>query len=541
MKTDLSSLSGALALGVLASSAVAQTATQVQRSTAVPGGISQIVPHAGPGLAPAPFGPGSSQLGAGGWNQASVPPGLFLRAVSVATPSIAFASAELGVVLKSVDGGQSWQTVLNAGFPYYWYGVQAISAQSIVVSGFNNQTGEGVVRWSENGGASWNPPVALPGPTSGVAWLERIEFSSLSDGMTTAAWAGGVHRTQSGGRNASDWSYAQLSSGWFSGTFTYLSDGRAWTSGIDMLFSPDDGASWSPYGGTNAIFDGPVSVHNNGFGFAGGGTISPSVTGWIYSTVNAGHAWSASPVLTTPYPIRGLLALDVMRSFAVGGNHFSGVGGVWATSNGGQQWTNEVDTGSEMFDLDSVRIDNDSVRVLAVGENSEIWWSDVSCPIDAGLVATAYGFCPPASAPCGNSYESGGCVNLTGEGAMLSATGTSSATADDLVLVARQIPPNRLGVAFMGHGQTELLGGNGLIVAASAGLGLHRFPAHFADAQGVFTQGPGIVGHANAFFPTQAQIQPGQTWNFQVFYRDPTGPCGLTKNFSSGLSVTFLP
>ena len=36
-------------------------------------------------------------------------------------------------------------------------------------------------------------------------------------------------------------------------------------------------------------------------------------------------------------------------------------------------------------------------------------------------------------------------------------------------------------------------------------------------------------------------IQPGDTWNFQMWYRDPMGPCGNGFNLSSGWTTTFTP
>jgi hypothetical protein len=53
--------------------------------------------------------------------------------------------------------------------------------------------------------------------------------------------------------------------------------------------------------------------------------------------------------------------------------------------------------------------------------------------------------------------------------------------------------------------------------------------------------GPGIVAYSQTHFPASSHIQAGETWNFQCFYRDPTGPCGATVNTTNGFSVTFTP
>ena len=88
-----------------------------------------------------------------------------------------------------------------------------------------------------------------------------------------------MRRVATGGLAAADWTYTQVSSGWFQGTFTYLADGRAWLAGIDEAFTPNSGAGWTVTSGTSAIFDGAISIHQQGIGFSGGGEISPSVAG----------------------------------------------------------------------------------------------------------------------------------------------------------------------------------------------------------------------------------------------------------------------
>jgi photosystem II stability/assembly factor-like uncharacterized protein len=500
------------------------------------------MPSSGPGL---PLLPSGALGGVGGpgavtWQQMNVPGGIFLRAISMATPQVGYACGELGIVLKTTDGGLNWQYVLNQGFPYYWYGCQALDASTVVVSGFQNQSGEGVLRWSTTGGASWDPVIALTGQASGIKWLDRIEFVDPDHGIVEASWGGGVHRTSTGGKTPADWTYSQISPNWFQGTFTYLADQRVWIAGYDAAFSWDAGASWTSFPGTSAIFDGAISVHQNGNGFSGGGSISPTVAGWVYRTQNGANSWTPAPVLNTPYPIRALLAFDADRAWAVGGNYFSSVGGIWSTTNGGTQWVLEQATGNEMNDIDWVRVDSSTVNLFVAGYLSQIWRATLVAPANGGLLASAYGFCDPPSAPCGNSYNSAGCKSSSGAGAVLSASGTSSVLADDLVLEAFQLPLNKSGLVFVGPAQQKIAFGGGLLCVAAGSSGIARFPLQSSGAGGTFSQGPGIVAHASSSFPAASHIQPGQTWNFQAWYRDPTGPCAAT-NTSNAMAVTFVP
>ncbi len=154
--------------------------------------------------------------------------------------------------------------------------------------------------------------------------------------------------------------------------------------------------------------------------------------------------------------------------------------------------------------------------------------------------ATQYGSCG-SGAPCANSDGHGGCRNSTGQGGVLGAFGTNSVAADDLVLEARWLPPSVNAIAFMGRGSTSVILGDGLRVAAPGfGSSLYRFSVHPAGADGVLQYGPGLVASTQSY-PPAGQIQSGQTWNFQVWYRNVGGPCGSGSNTTNGLSVTFAP
>ena len=78
--------------------------------------------------------------------------------ISFVNTQVGYIVTELGAVYKSTNGGDNWVSVMNLGFPYYWYGVHALSVDTVVIAGFNNQgqITTGVVRWSFNGRPSFS-------------------------------------------------------------------------------------------------------------------------------------------------------------------------------------------------------------------------------------------------------------------------------------------------------------------------------------------------------------------------------------------------
>ncbi len=59
--------------------------------------------------------------------------GKVFKDVSFANPLTGYIVTELGSVYKTINGGDSWVSKMNLGFPYYWYGVDAISPDTVVI------------------------------------------------------------------------------------------------------------------------------------------------------------------------------------------------------------------------------------------------------------------------------------------------------------------------------------------------------------------------------------------------------------------------
>ena len=160
------------------------------------------------------------------------------------------------------------------------------------------------------------------------------------------------------------------------------------------------------------------------------------------------------------------------------------------------------------------------------------------------LRADVYCACQPATSPCGNHIPSalpGGCTNSTGQRAFLGPIGSLSVSTDDLVLSSFDLPPLVPTLLLMGGGASSLPFGDGLLCVAAGAKGLYSFPMQHVGATGAVASGPGLAHLAKASFPKPGWIQPGDTWHFQRWYRDPQGPCGQGFNLTNALELRFLP
>lgn len=122
--------------------------------------------------------------------------------------------------------------------------------------------------------------------------------------------------------------------------------------------------------------------------------------------------------------------------------------------------------------------------------------------------------------------------NSVGPGAHLGMLGSTSISANDLVLLGEGLPPFAPGLFFYGDERTMVPLGDGYLCIAGPQL---RLRTVYADQLGY------VATHLDqALLPPAGHVQPGQTWHFQLWYRDPAGgPAG--NNLSDVLSLLFLP
>ena len=124
---------------------------------------------------------------------------------------------------------------------------------------------------------------------------------------------------------------------------------------------------------------------------------------------------------------------------------------------------------------------------------------------------------------------------MGGGGAVLTGAGSNSLALGDMLLIASNLPPSRMGVFFQGN--HALNGGNGLPFGDGlrcAGSAVMRIQTVMADANGDSATTINIA--------TRGGATPGSTKRYQLWYGDaqPT-PCGMGFNLSNALEVVWAP
>lgn len=141
--------------------------------------------------------------------------------------------------------------------------------------------------------------------------------------------------------------------------------------------------------------------------------------------------------------------------------------------------------------------------------------------------------CPCANESATDTGE--GCMNSTGRGALLTASGSESVTTDDLLLQVEGLPASTFALLFIAsdygpYYSSGFMNGDGL---TCLGVPAVRAAIVQADSAGVLQFSTGL---ASAW-----GIQAGASRIFQVGYRDGGSPCGAGFNISNALAVSFQP
>lgn len=238
-------------------------------------------------------------------------------------------------------------------------------------------------------------------------------------------------------------------------------------------------------------------------------------------------------VLFPPAPSAGFgYGLDIYGSrIAVGHQDTFGMGNVYIFSNDDGRLIDRITPN----DLGTGDLYGQKVAV-------NVWGATAGAPGHDGTTASTgavyhwrFSGCPV------NRYCSPGYINSTGYSAFLDAD--SCQLGQPLEIRCTNLPPNRFGYLLVGQGNQAVIppGGSpfGLMCLGGAPIGRYQADVGFSGTTREITTDVvfGASGGGGGDLPGTigGSIQPGDTWNFQFWYRE----VGGTSAFSDAITIEF--
>ena len=200
-----------------------------------------------------------------------------------------------------------------------------------------------------------------------------------------------------------------------------------------------------------------------------------------------------------------------------------------------QPWSSGLDGFGDAFIGDYLGMSTAGGRTVPLYLTTDNGNADVF--VNVVREGPAQPYCFGIQCPCGNEDPDAGCGNLGidadfSSGALLTASGSNSLVADDLVLTLAGLKSGAPGIVYTGLGRVNQPFFDGLRCVSGSAL---RYAIRKADGLGQLSVGPGEVVAAG--IATTA----GETRHYQGWYRDSGGPCGSNVNYSNALSITWVP
>ncbi len=297
--------------------------------------------------------------------------------------------------------------------------------------------------------------------------------------------------------------------------------GNSWTE-TDLLFDPA-GNTQDSFGRSVAL-DGDTAVIGASFGDgiapASGAAhvFTDTASGWTYQAKLVASDFPSGPV-TTAFGF----------SVALDGN--SVVIGARADNEAGQN------AGAAYYFKRSGSVWTEIVKLFAVSPaKNDVFGSAVSIDGQWAVVGARYhtpgGVAAAIDLACliGILYCSPAIPNSTALPGIITATGSPAVVLNDVTLTADQLPPGQFGyfLTSQSAGFFNPSGSNGFLCLGGS-IGRYN---------GNVGQGPSFslqIDLTSMPVNPPVAVQPGDTWNFQAWYRD----VGNSNNFTDAVKVTF--
>ena len=168
-------------------------------------------------------------------------------------------------------------------------------------------------------------------------------------------------------------------------------------------------------------------------------------------------------------------------------------------------------------------VDNDGLGDFLVGATRAGVGETGRAVLYAGRACAAFNYCE-------------GLINSTGARGKIGWSGSTSHSANSLVLTTSECPSNQFGLFFYGSNQVRIPFGNGL---RCVGGGVFRLnPPQLTNSFGDISLNVDFNAAPMSF--GAGLVVPGSRWNFQFWYRDPSAG-GATFNLSDALTVPICP
>ncbi|MCP3919970.1 MAG: matrixin family metalloprotease [bacterium] len=322
---------------------------------------------------------------------------------------------------------------------------------------------------------------------------------------------------------------------------TSFTNGAGWKMIFYACFNWQDGPdiSW-PSGGNRFDIQG-IGTHELGHSLGLGhstvsgatmfASVSPATAGKLTRTIEAddrGGVQANYGVASATKPIISGIS-SAGNALTINGSNFG------ATNN--EVWFTQLASGGNGNPIKVTGVSSPSTTSVTVTVPANAGSGDVLVRKSGGAHANLSNAWPyDASGGCSQTPPpSNYCLaaqNSTGQSVVLGSGGTQSVVADDLVFFGSGMPAGQFGIFITSLSQDFNPTGNGVLCVGS----FFRWNAIQADNIGLWFWDPDMASPPDP----SAIISAGETWNFQLWYRDPAGG-GAGFNFSDGMEIAFCP
>ncbi len=300
----------------------------------------------------------------GGENWYEVSTQFTIRAIEVLDENNALAVGDCGTVIRTIDGGISWNSVENfAGNDINLYDICSVNSNIILIAGEKYDLfpfcGERVIYRSINGGLSWHEASYPMG-----ACIRNICFSDDHTGIAVGSFAS-ILRTTDGGVS---WSQVQSHANAVITNVEYR-NGRWIAVGNNglILESNDDGVTWSQLQESATevkLYN--VFFHDQLHGFICG------QLGAVLRTSDGGSSWEYQKTPVENQIIFDIAFLDNSRGIAACGSFASG-NSILYTGDNGDNWKIAHVSDNFLYDVEYL---SETSIAFAVGMMGQILRSD---------------------------------------------------------------------------------------------------------------------------------------------------------------------